>query len=265
MGPPTALCMTLAAVALLVLASTRLRPWRPILVGALGAIICALGSMVVSGYLLGLPETVGWGSLTRMALHTAIAFIAIGGTLCGWVFLRQITAPVNIRELRRSIIVYTVVGSAVIAFVASALAVVPVYVRMQNGERERLIDLGHASAALITQHLGQITEQARLLSSRIPLTHADGGGPAPAAAGDLVQDALRTSHELSGIARFDAQGQLIVQVGSTAAAHRWTPVLRDAPRARAAGDLVLLRGGYQEVVAVPLLDALRAAASAPTW
>jgi len=77
LAPNTAVCFFLAAIALL-LEGTHALGWRrPALVGLFGSIIAALGTVAISGYLLGL-KTYGWGRLLPMAPHTAIGVAVLG-------------------------------------------------------------------------------------------------------------------------------------------------------------------------------------------
>ncbi len=168
MAPLSALCFTLASAALALLGGPWLSRWRPLLVGALGAVIAAIGTMALFGYALGLPATAGWGDLTRMAFHAALGFLCFGGALGSWAFLGHLGGPLSMPELRRFVIAYAVVGSALIALIASSSMALPLLVRMQVNERERLVDLAHARAAMVAQHLEQFAEQARQLGARIP-------------------------------------------------------------------------------------------------
>lgn len=49
-----------------------------LLTGLLSSLIIALSSMAILGYVTGLTGTYGWGLLSRMALHTASGFLALG-------------------------------------------------------------------------------------------------------------------------------------------------------------------------------------------
>jgi len=78
MAPNTALCFSLIAAALLV------REWlapfrrRPLLLGGLGTLTLVLGMAAFISYLTGASTAYGWGRLTRMAVHTAAGFMALG-------------------------------------------------------------------------------------------------------------------------------------------------------------------------------------------
>ena len=247
MAPLSALCFTLGGAALSLLGGERLLRWRPLAVGALGAVIAALGTMTLFGYAVGLPATAGWGDLTRMACHTAVAFLALGGALCSWVFLRQIASPASIAQLRHAVVVYAVVGSALIAFIAALSMALPLYVRLQVNRRERLVDLAHTRAAMVAQHLEAFAEQARELSSRIPWRAP---GPERALMQHELEFTITTSQELGGVVRLTAAGEVIAAAGSA----RPEPAQPAFARlnARAAPDLLLVPGGYLEAVAVPL-------------
>jgi PAS domain S-box-containing protein len=249
MASLTALCFTLASAALALLGGDWLRLWRPLLVGALGAVIAAIGIMAVFGYALGLPATVGWGDLTRMAFHTALGFVCFGGALSSWAFLRQLGAPLSIPVLRRSVIVYAMVGTAVIALIASSSMAMPLLVRVQVTERERLVDLAHARAAMVALNLDQFAEQARQVGARISWRSGDGG---PAALQRELEAAVMGTQELGGIARCDAAGQLVAAAG--AARPELVAAALKGLLARGSPDLLLVPGGYLEAVAVPLLS-----------
>lgn len=78
MAPSTALCFSLMGTALL--ANAMLRRFRPrsLILGLIGSVIAALGSIAFASYLGGLETAYGWGHLTRMAVHTALGFAVLG-------------------------------------------------------------------------------------------------------------------------------------------------------------------------------------------
>ncbi len=81
MAPNTALCFALAGVALLIAGLERCgrRRWQA--VSLLCALMVGLGFVALIGYLLDIPTAYGWGNLTRMAVHTALGFMVLGGGL----------------------------------------------------------------------------------------------------------------------------------------------------------------------------------------
>ncbi|MCP4047819.1 MAG: response regulator, partial [Gammaproteobacteria bacterium] len=72
---------------LVVSSQLRSRPWIGTPVGILGAIIISLGTVAFFGYFARLETAYGWGSLTRMAIHTALGFIVVGTgfVLTSWI------------------------------------------------------------------------------------------------------------------------------------------------------------------------------------
>jgi PAS domain S-box-containing protein len=83
MAPNTALCFTLTGIALTLISSKKLTPWRPSIPEILGALVFALGTVAFSGYLVNLESAYGWGHLTQMALHTSAGFMILGlGIIC---------------------------------------------------------------------------------------------------------------------------------------------------------------------------------------
>lgn len=78
MAPNTALCFTLTGIALLVFHDVNRFKWCTFIAGVLGSLVLGLGIIAFSGYLTSLESAYGWGSLTRMAVHTAIGFMVLG-------------------------------------------------------------------------------------------------------------------------------------------------------------------------------------------
>ena len=79
MAPNTAMCFALVGSATAWLAMSTDRRGA----GLLGTFALALGVVALSGYLIGVETAYGWGHLTRMAVHTAVGFIALAvGIVC---------------------------------------------------------------------------------------------------------------------------------------------------------------------------------------
>ncbi|HHH44922.1 MAG TPA: response regulator [Gammaproteobacteria bacterium] len=81
MAPNTALCFTLTASALLIGARSGSGPRSLAWMAILGATIIGLGITAFTGYFIGVESAYGWGHLTRMAIHTAAGFVALGSAL----------------------------------------------------------------------------------------------------------------------------------------------------------------------------------------
>ncbi len=83
MAPNTAICFTLIGLG----TALRFLRWPPLFTslgrGILGSLTFGLSAVAFSGYFTGLETTYGWGSLTRMAIHTSVGFICASiGLLC---------------------------------------------------------------------------------------------------------------------------------------------------------------------------------------
>ena len=78
MAPNTALVFSLAGGALLILSLGKRLKSRPFAIGLLGTVISALGIVPLFGYVTDVGAAYGWGSLTHMAVHTAIGFVVLG-------------------------------------------------------------------------------------------------------------------------------------------------------------------------------------------
>jgi len=75
MAPNTAVCFSLVGIALILL---RLKTQSWLLASVSSSMITGLGFIAFTGYLIGLESAYGWGSLTRMAVHTSLGFILLG-------------------------------------------------------------------------------------------------------------------------------------------------------------------------------------------
>jgi PAS domain S-box-containing protein len=81
MAPNTALCFVLAGAALLLLSGVVRVKQRPLVLGLLGAVIVALGTVAGFGYLVSMSTAYRWGTLTAMAAQTALLFMLLGSGL----------------------------------------------------------------------------------------------------------------------------------------------------------------------------------------
>ena len=81
MSPITTVCFVLAGLSLFLLRSNqgrRLRHWVP---GIAGPVLAAIGAVAGMGYIFGNTNAFGWSHFTRIAFHTALAFLVIGISL----------------------------------------------------------------------------------------------------------------------------------------------------------------------------------------
>ncbi len=78
MATSVALCLSISAVASLLMCMRRLPNWHPWLLGTLGLIVASIGSAALLSYLSGVTAPHSWGTYVPMARHSAAAFTAIG-------------------------------------------------------------------------------------------------------------------------------------------------------------------------------------------
>jgi PAS domain S-box-containing protein len=83
MAPNSAMALTLIGFALLGLSSRSVYRSRHLYPALLGSIVIALGTAALVGYAAGVPGAYGWGHFNRMAVHTALGFILLGGGIVG--------------------------------------------------------------------------------------------------------------------------------------------------------------------------------------
>ncbi|MDR3711070.1 MAG: ATP-binding protein [Capsulimonadaceae bacterium] len=81
MAISSAVCFVLAPCALALMSRKTARPLDNLIIVLLGGIVFLLGIVGASGYLTGASLTYAYGYLTRMALHTSIAFVVLGAII----------------------------------------------------------------------------------------------------------------------------------------------------------------------------------------
>ena len=77
MAPNTAICFTLTGLLALVSLTRWTSPHKSLMKVALASLTFGLGVVAFSGYFAELETAYGWGSLTRMAVHTSVGFIVV--------------------------------------------------------------------------------------------------------------------------------------------------------------------------------------------
>lgn len=78
MAANTALCFTLAGIALAVGEGAKGNGRTLMITGTLGSLVFGLGGVALSGYAVGLETAYGWGNLSQMAVHTSAGFMVHG-------------------------------------------------------------------------------------------------------------------------------------------------------------------------------------------
>jgi signal transduction histidine kinase len=141
-------------------------------------------------------------------------------------------SAVDAEGLRRNILVYAGLALAAMSLVISAVAIGPLAIHLRDSA---LASLGHTmelKAVASEEFLGRARSMAVQVTSRSgirdKLAAYHRGEVTETALADFTRDkladALSLSPELAGIARFDAQGRLIVMVG-----HSFTMDVDDPP------------------------------------
>ncbi|WP_139135094.1 bacteriohemerythrin, partial [Magnetovibrio blakemorei] len=89
MAPNTALCFVLVGAALVVVGRAPNAFLNNFAGGIIGTLVLALGTVAYTGYFFHLEAAYGWGHMTSMAVHTAVAFMVIGGGLMAASWTRE--------------------------------------------------------------------------------------------------------------------------------------------------------------------------------
>ncbi len=224
MAPTTALCFTLGGSGLVLLTIPALAALRRVIaLSFISAVLVSLGGMTLIGYGLGLPETYGWGNLSRMAVHTAAGMVLFGAALGLWTFSQHLANSTSVRDIRQALITYTVIGTMMVAFIATMVGAVPLYSRIQINERKHLLDL----TTLRSHRLARSLDSARTVCAQISsrtfaqqvLSAYNHGETTLAQAAEqltpVLTDALLASGDGVGMVRLSSSGETLVRVGLT--------------------------------------------------
>jgi PAS domain S-box-containing protein len=84
MSPVSALCYLAVGLALLIIARRRPVPPASTIVGILGSVLMAVGTVTLLGHLLGFLETYGWSQFTRMSPFTSTGVAALAAGFVAW-------------------------------------------------------------------------------------------------------------------------------------------------------------------------------------
>lgn len=84
MSPLAATCLLLLAAAFVLARLARIRKQALAATGLLACMVAVVAVVGLFGYLIGIQAAYGWGAYTRMAVHTAIAFLALSTGLLLW-------------------------------------------------------------------------------------------------------------------------------------------------------------------------------------
>ena len=98
MAPLTAACFTILGAALILSGRHQQSKARLTAVGILTCVVAMIGCVALSGFILGIDAAYGWGSYSRMAVHTAVTFLVLGVGLLFWAW--QKAAVLNFSFLR---------------------------------------------------------------------------------------------------------------------------------------------------------------------
>jgi PAS domain S-box-containing protein len=84
MSPLAAVCFIFMGAGILLVNLNREWPQRLTGAGIFGCIVGVIALVALFGFVFGIQSAYGWGSYSRMALNTAVAFFALGGGLLVW-------------------------------------------------------------------------------------------------------------------------------------------------------------------------------------
>lgn len=110
-------CFVSLGIGLVVASVKPDRRWRLPMVVALACVVAVIAAVALCGYMFGIEEAYGWGAYTRMAAHTACAFLVLSVAFLAWTMQGASQQRFELRSWLP--IVATLTLMAMIAFVSS--------------------------------------------------------------------------------------------------------------------------------------------------
>lgn len=117
MSPLAASCLVFLGAGFLLVATRRGRPGAITITGLLACMVAVVAFVALFGYTLGIEAAYGWGAYTRMAVHTALAFLALSAGLLAWAW--QTTLRTDFNFLRWLPVTASLTLMVMIAFVSA--------------------------------------------------------------------------------------------------------------------------------------------------
>ena len=161
MAPNTALSFALTGTALVASSLLGNPRQRFLSAGVLGSTTLALGTLAFFGYLTGAETAYAWGQLTRMAVHTAFAFIACGVGLIAFAWREHVADPTTAlvatdagwepgpTSERRKILAVSISIMAAVSLAVGLTAIRELYKAAVEQQRERLVEIAQMQARLM--------------------------------------------------------------------------------------------------------------------
>jgi len=261
MAPNTALCMLLSGLALF--AST----WRPkhlsllLLVQAiLGLGVLLLGFIAWYGYQQGYIGAYGWDRFTRMAIHTAVGYMAVGlSVLLRAMYLQQLIES-SAKGVRNAVVAASSLAVAATGIIVGAQALISMAAKQLETEEDNLKIAARTQAVLVEEYLVGLGDIGRQVASRTQarrlLESYNNGqinlGEYQESSKPIIIDAAKATLGIVGISRLDQRDIPLIEVGNTPSSRYW-PKATLVPSQTILGPLVLM----EEVVFItrtPILN-----------
>lgn len=243
-----AVSLVLVGAAIVVMPQRPTFRGRPLLLASLGIAVFGFGIAGFLGAAAPYQAAYAWFRLPRIALHAAVAFMAVGVGIADYGWRQRAAGQLLIRDLRNSIILYTTFGMLLMIVITAIIAVLPTYGRLCEAQHNYLLHAARSRAAAVEQYVLRMQSIALQITSRTrarQLLEAYQAGDLSRQeyveqTEPILRDALRYSREVRGIVRLDSQGEPLVEVGAPIPRGRWPeqvprieepvvggPVLRD--------------------------------------
>lgn len=157
MAPNTALCFSLASLALIMAAPCKKPGHRVWVLGVFGVFVFSLSTLALFGYVTGVPSAYGWGQFPKMALHTSVGMVMLALGILTLAFRDSLAWSGAASEFalgqpehdRRRIVVTSGGIMAVVSMAVGLTVIIELYNAGLTTQRDRLTELVQSRAQMI--------------------------------------------------------------------------------------------------------------------
>jgi two-component sensor histidine kinase len=190
-------------------------------IGLLGLFVFSISFIALFGYVFGVEVAYGWGTFTRMAIHSSIGLqlLAVILVVLGW--SSDSSETIDIHEIWPWMKLYSFVGVLVAAVVSALLGVLLLYSHMQRDSQETFTEIVAEKGHAVDRYVKHIIEITNEISQHPKARDALFAHVAGAITEDelvrktttALQDVVSGRPEVRGILRLDRNGRPIVAIG----------------------------------------------------
>jgi len=216
----SAFALLLGSTVTLLLASPKLHKFQSPILSLVALVIISIGAASIFGLMAGIEEAYSWTGTNEMGIIASMLTVLTGTSLTGLSWDRFFLSSPGIRQLWRSITLYSTLGVLTVSFLSALFAVLPFINQAKLLTQENLTHVASNRATGVQEFVRFAQSESRrmsaLVSERLPGNFDS--LVAEAASRELVERdigvALSLSESISGFLRVYLNRALALQAGS---------------------------------------------------